>query len=182
MKLKFNGMWKQSLLRIKHLCAWRSPYRTMIKHNGMWKDDHLIGMLNSLYNGTVNVGSSVGWDYTAYGWVVNGFGTTNNTTTKFVNKVAAIITGTKPYYNAPPFQWLEMSVEGDLMGVVNQIGDITVNGIAGRLVRTSYGGIPGARTFIGWVFDQPLPTSGQWVINLLDNGSSILNVEKQECL
>lgn len=165
MKLKFNGVWKQSLLRIKHLGAWRSPYRTMIKRNGVWKDDHLRGMLNSLYNGTVNVGSSVGWDYTAYGWLVNGFGTTNNTTTKFVNKVTVIATGTKPYYNAPPFQWLEMAVEGDLMGVANQIGDITVNGIAGRLVSISNGGSAGARTFIGWVFDQPLPTSGQWVIN-----------------
>ena len=165
MKLKFNGVWKQSLLRIKHLGAWRSPYRTMIKRNGVWKDDHLRGMLNSLYNGTVNVGSSAGWDYTAYGWMDWGFGTTNNNTTKFVNKVTVIVTGTKPYYNAPPYQWLEMAVEGDLMGVANQIGDITVNGIAGRLVSISNGNSAGANTFIGWVFDQPLPTSGQWVIN-----------------
>lgn len=122
-------------------------------------------MLNSLYNGTVNVGSSVGWDYTAYGWVGWGFGTTNNNTTKFVNKVRAIITGDKPYYKAPPFQWLEMAVEGDIRHVANQIGDITVNGIYGRLVNVGVGTSGTTRAFIGWVFDRPLPTSGQWVVN-----------------
>lgn len=150
---------------IKQQGRWYYPYRTLVKRNGVWKDDYLRGMLNSLYNGTVNVGSSVGWDYTAYGWLVNGFGTTNNNTTKFVNKVTVIVTGTKPYYNAPPYQWLEMAVEGDIRHVANQIGDITVNGIYGRLVNVGVGTSGTTRTFIGWVFDRPLPTSGQWVVN-----------------
>ena len=46
-----------------------------------------------------------------------------------------------------------------------QIGDITVNGIYGRLVSVGLYTSGITRTFIGWVFDQPLPTSGQWVIN-----------------
>lgn len=150
---------------IKQQGRWYYPYRTLVKRNGVWKDDYLRGMLNSLYNGTVTVGSYGGWEYTAYGWAVGALGATNNDTTKFVNKARAFITGTKPYYSAPPLQWLELFVEGDLTGVANQIGDITVNGIYGRLVSVSNGNSGGASTFIGWVFDQPLPTSGQWVIN-----------------
>lgn len=164
MKLKFNGVWKQSLLRIKHLGAWRSPYRTLIKRNGVWKDDHLKGILNTLYSGTIGVGTYA-TTYTVVGYSAGVAGSANPTTTKFVNSVRNLVTGSKPYYNAPPYQWLEMAVEGDIRHVANQIGDITINGIYGRLVNVGVGTSGTTRTFIGWVFDRPLPTSGQWVVN-----------------
>ena len=42
-----------------------------------------------------------------------------------------------------------------------QIGDITVNGIYGRLVNVGLYTSEIPRTFFGWVFDQPLPSSGK---------------------
>lgn len=164
MKIKQSGVWKALSLRVKHLGSWRYPYRTLVKRNGVWKDDYLKGILSSLYSGTVGVGSTT-TSYTAYGYSASGYGSTNNTSTKFVNAMQAVVTGSKPYYGAPPYQWLEMVVAGDIRHVANQIGDITINGIYGRLVNIGIGSSGTAKTFIGWVFDKPLPTSGQWVIN-----------------
>lgn len=55
MKVKQAGVWKTLSLRVKHLGSWRYPYRTLVKQNGVWKDDYLKGILSSLYSGTVGV-------------------------------------------------------------------------------------------------------------------------------
>lgn len=151
-------------MRIKQQGTWYYPYRTLVKRNGVWKDDYLRGIRNNLYNGTVGVGSHSS-SYVAYGYSASVFGSTNNIQTKFINEMAALVTGSKPYYNAPPYQWLEMVIVGDVRHIANQLGDITINGNYGRLVNIGVGSSSTNRTFIGWVFDKPLPTTGQWNIN-----------------
>lgn len=162
MKIKQAGTWRNIKSYVKANGSWFIPMRIMSKVAGVWKDDHLKGVLNSLYSGTITLGTFTS-SYVGVGYA-SSVGSASPTATKFVNEMTVFITGNKPYYGAPAHQWIEMAVAGDIRHLEKQIGDITVNGIYGRLVSISVGGTGGSRTFLGWVFDRPLPLTGQWVV------------------
>lgn len=173
MYIKENGKWNVvDKPQFKFNGFWITPDKAKIKQNGQWYDYFFNGVLHQFYNTTVTVGNA---PYGTEGQILAGANLelgygyieeadrqleTGEPLRYFSTSNQLVLDGV---VEPPPFTWVEMSVHGDLSATT--LGNIVINGEIGKLYHRYYSeGF--TRSYIVWVFETELPTSGSWDIQL----------------
>lgn len=161
MKLNVSGLWKRVWPAIKVAGTWKLSKAVFVKVGGIWKQTVGVTPKNTVYNGTITVGSGTYDGAPVYGYM---FYATGGNASPNVTKQGAgmyFITRGKTYLEAAPYYWAELCIQGDARSL--DIGNCSINGVVGEFLNLQYDESSDV-SYARWQFGAAVPSSGSWTV------------------